>query len=443
MAKGQIITGLDVGTNTIKCLVAQKKGSEWEVLSYSQIPSFGLRRGAVHSVEDTARNIGVLISRVEKNCGRKINSVFVNIGGSHLYVTPSDGLISVSRADHVISEEDIERVLQATRAINIPLNEEILDVFPKEFIIDDQKEIKQPLGLIGVRLQAKVTLLCYFQSYFINLTQAVLNTKLQIDDIVPSPLAAARAVLTREQKEIGVALLDIGSATTSLVVFEEGDLIHLVVLPLGSGNITNDIAIGLKTEVSIAEDIKKKYGTCVFMPTKSKNLDKILIKSDSSLPKSKEKNDEEDNELTDKEALNDYADEDALDKSYSVEFSKKLLVNIIEPRVSEILDLMQKELKKIGKEGLLPGGIVLTGGGVKLSRIKDLVRERLKLPCRIGLPKGIVGLEEDPVLSTVAGLVLGGIDFETEEKGSMFGLSFGFFKKLSIAFKRIFKVFIP
>lgn len=442
MAKSQIITGLDIGTNTIKCLVAQKRGSEWEVLSYAQIPSFGLRRGAVYNVEDTARNIMVLMSRIEKDCAKKINSVFVNIGGSHLYVTPSDGLISVSRADHVISEEDIERVLQATRAINIPLNEEILDVFPKEFIIDDQKEIKQPLGLIGVRLQAKVTLLCYFQAYFINLTQAVLNTKLQIDDIVPSPLAAARSVLTREQKEIGVALLDIGSATTSLAVFEEGDLIHLAVLPLGSSNITNDIAIGLKTEVSIAEDIKKKYGTCFFIPNKSKGLDKILIKSDSFLEKSKSKHDEEKNKTIDKEIF-DIKDGENLDKSYSLEFSKKLLVNIIEPRVSEILDLIQKELKKIGREGLLPGGIVLTGGGVKLSRVKDLVRERLKLPCRIGIPVGIVGLEEDPALATVAGLVLGGIDFETEEKGNVFGLSFGFFKKISTFFKKIFKVFIP
>src|SRR3989344_465153 len=437
MAKGQIITGLDIGTHTIKILVAQNNGLGWEFLSYSQIPSFGLRRGAVVNVEETVKNIQLLLSSVEKDCGRKINSVFVNIGGSHLYVTPSDGLISVSRADHVISEEDIERVLQATRAINIQLNEEILDVFPKEFIVDDQKGIKQPLGLIGVRLQAKVTLLCYFQSYFINLTQAVLNTKLQIDDIVPSPLAAARAVLTREQKEIGVALLDIGSATASLAVFEEGDLIHLAVFPLGSGSITNDIAIGLKTEVSIAEDIKKKYGNCFFVPAKSKSSDKISIKSEPLNESKKNKYDEED-KITGKDVLDNQREDDAIDKSYDLEFSKKMLVNIIEPRVSEILDLMQKELKKIGKEGLLPGGIVLTGGGVKLSRMKDLVKERLKLPCKIGVPKGIVGLEEDPVIATVAGLVLGGIDFETESKGSIFGFQLGFLKRLGLFFKKIF-----
>jgi len=384
------------------------------------------------NVEDTAKNIQLLISRVERDCGRKINSVFVNIGGSHLYVTPSDGLISVSRADHVISQEDIERVLQATRAINIPLNEEILDVFPKEFIIDDQKGIKQPLGLAGVRLEAKVVLLCYFQSYFINLTQAVLNAKLQIDDIIPSPLAAARAVLTPEQKEIGVALVDIGSATTSLAVFEEGDLIHLAILPLGSDNITKDIAIGLRTEVAVAEYIKRQYGSCIF------------TKSDLSGQSGKEKINKEKKKIELPEKLSAISGEEQLkiEKSYHLSFTKKNLSDIIGPRVYEILDLMQKELKKIGRQELLPGGIVLTGGGVKLSKMRDLVKQQLKLPCRIGIPKDIAGMPEDPALATVAGLVLIGADFENLEPKGLMGLS-GAIKRFSSKFKRIFRVFIP
>ncbi|MFI5205910.1 MAG: cell division protein FtsA, partial [Candidatus Paceibacterales bacterium] len=207
---------MDIGTSTIKVLVAQKKGSEWEVLHYAQIPSFGLRRGAVVNVEETSKNIQLVLAAVERETGLRINSAFVNIGGSHLYVTPSDGIISVSRADKRISGEDVERVLQATRAINIPSNEDILEVFPKEFIIDDQKGIKEPEGLSGTRLEAKVILLCYFQSYFMNLSRAVLDAKLQINDIIPSPLAAAEAVLTPQQKELGVALIDIGSDTTSL-----------------------------------------------------------------------------------------------------------------------------------------------------------------------------------------------------------------------------------
>lgn len=404
MAKGHIIVGLDIGTSTIKILVAQKKGKELEVLRYSQIPSFGLRKGAVVNVEETSKNISLLISDVEKNLGRKINSVFVNLSGSRLYVAPSDGIISVSRANQVISQEDIDRVLQATRAINLPKNDEVLDVFPKEFIIDDQKGIKQPLGLTGVRLEAKVLLLCYFQSDFINLTQAVLNSKLQIDDIITSPLAAANAVLTPQQKELGVALIDIGAATTSLAVFEEGDLIHFAVFPIGSVNITNDIAIGLRTEVSVAESIKKQHGTCIFTKT-----EKIVKKIE--IP----------------------------DKSSDISFTKKNLVDIIEPRVSEIFDLIQKELKKIGRQELLPGGIVLSGGGAKLSKIKELAKQQLKLPCSIGSPKAIVGIEDDPSLATIVGLVLAGSDIDGSDKGGILGLLRDWAKKII----KMFRVFIP
>ena len=266
---------------------------------------------------------------------------------------------------------------------------------------------------MGVRLEAKVILLCYFQSYFINLTQAVLNAKLQIDDIIPSSLAAAQAVLTPQQKEIGVALIDIGSATTSLAVFEEGDLIHFAVFPLGSANITNDIAIGLKTEVAVAEDIKKQHGTC------------IIAKND------KEKKDQAKKKL------------EVFDKSYPLSFTKKNLVDIIEPRVSEILDLMQKELKKIGRNELLPGGIVLTGGGAKIPKIKELAKERLKLTCEIGVPRGINGLEPDPALATVAGLVLGSADFSNSQKDGILGLPLEFMKGWGSKMRKMFRVFIP
>lgn len=404
MSKSQIVAGLDIGTSTIKALVIQRKNKEWEVLSYQEMPSFGLRKGAVVNVEEVSKNIQMLLSGVQKDISRKINSVFVNIGGSHLYVTPSDGIISVSRANQIISEEDIDRVLQATRAINIPQNEEVLDVFAREFIIDDQKGIKQPLNLKGIRLEAKVLLLCVFSPYFINLTQAVLNSKLHIDDIVPSPLAASESVLTREQKELGVALIDIGSSTTSMAVFEEGELAHLAVFPIGSSNITNDIAIGLKTEIAIAESIKKQHGSCV----NSKNeKDKKKI--------------------------------EILDGASPLSFTKKDLVNIIEPRVWEILDLVQKELKKIGKQELLPCGIVLTGGGAKIPKIKDLAKEQLKLPVEIGRVKNILGIEEDPALATVAGLALGGVDIDSGDKEGILEAVKGFGGKI----KKIFRAFIP
>ena len=407
--RGHIVTGLDIGTSAIKALVVQKNGEDWEVFHYAQIPSFGLRRGAVANVEETAKNIQLLISGIEKECSIRISSVFVNIGGSHLYVIASDGIISVSRADRRISEEDVDRVLQAAKAINIPLNEEVLDVFPKEFIIDDQKGIKEPEGLIGTRLEAKVVLLCHFQSYYTNLGQAVLGARLQINDIIPSPLAAAQAVLTPQQKELGVALIDIGSDTTSMAVFEEGDLIHLAIFPLGSANITKDIAIGLKTEFSTAEEIKKKYGTCIQR--------KIH----------KEKKDSGKKQI------------EVSGESGFVYFTEKNLVDIIEPRVSEILDLMQKELKKIGRQELLPGGVVLTGGGAKLPGIKDLTKQQLKLNCEIGKLKGIPGIDQDPALATVAGLVLKGTGLDKSRKGT----GSGFFKKLLSDTRKMFRVFIP
>ena len=411
MARNNIVTGLDIGTHSIKALVAQKKQREWEVLSYAEIPSFGLRKGSVVSVEETAKNIQMIMSGIEKDCNRKVSSVFVNIGGSHLYVTPSDGIISVSRADQRISKEDIERVKQATKAINIPHNEDVLDVFVREFIIDDQKGIKQPEGLTGIRLEAKVLLLCYFVPYFTNLTQAVLGSKLQINDIIPSPVAAAKAVLTPQQKEVGVALIDIGASTTSLVVFEEGELLHLAIFPIGSANITNDIAIGLKIDVALAESIKKQHGTCM-LPKMGANVH--LDKVDQSKRKI-----------------------EVFDKSSSLNFTKKDLVDIIEPRVSEILDLVQKELKKIGRQELLPGGIVLTGGGAKIPKIRELTKETLKLACEIGTPQGIMGLQDDPSLATVAGLALGGVDFDDEP--GILGLTKGWKSKT----REWFKNFIP
>jgi cell division protein FtsA len=407
MPKGNIVTGLDIGTHSIKALVVQRKGNNWEVLSYAEFPSFGLRKGAVVNIEETSKNIQMIISGVEKDCSRRINSAFINIGGNHLYVTPSDGIISVSRADQRISKEDVERVKQATKAINIPHNEDVLEVYPKEYIIDDQKGIKNPEGLTGIRLEAKVLLLCYFQPYFTNLTQAVLNAKLQINNVIPSPMAAANAVLTPQQKELGVALIDIGAATTSLAVFEEGELLHLAIFPIGSANITNDIAIGLKTEVAIAESIKKQHGTCMFAKT------------------------EKDKAAQSKKKI------EVFDKSDSLNFTKKNLVDIIEPRVSEILELVQKELKKIGKQEMLPGGIVLTGGGAKLPKIKELTKDLLNLACEIGTPKGIMGLQDDPALATVAGLVLEGVDFDEEE--GILGLTKGW----GSGFRKWIKNFIP
>ena len=402
MAKTQIITGIDIGTNSIKTLIAQRKKGEkvLELLKTTKSYSFGLRRGVVVDVMEVAKNIRNSIFEVQKKFNKKINSVYINIGGCHINFIPSRGLVSVSRADRKISQEDRERVLKAAQAISLPSNYEILNVFPQEFIVDNQGEIADPTGLTGIRLEAKVFLFCVFSPYLKNLTQSVLEAGFQIEDITASPLAAARSVISAREKELGVALLDIGATTTGLAVFEEGKLIHLAVFPIGSANITNDIAMGLRTKINVAEKIKKQFGSCLIeKERKSKNGKKIKIS----------------------------------DEENSLSFSQKLLTGIIEARVCDIFELVNKELKKTQR--LLPAGLVLTGGGAKLKKIVELAKKESKLPCRIGIPQGINGIDSDTALSTVTGLVLEG----SENGIDGINIPQGIISKL----KRFLKIFIP
>jgi len=400
MSKTSIITGLDIGTSKIKVLlVSQSKDGKLELVLKEEENSEGVRRGVTIDPERVSNILEGLFPKISEEVGQKVNSVYVNLGGSHIFCTPSHGLVSVSRADQKISEEDINRVLKETEAINLSSNKEIFDVLPKEFIVDGERGIKEPLGLQGVRLEADVLALGGFSPYLQNTKKAVLDADLEILDMVPNPLAAAGAVLTAKQKELGVALLDIGAGTTGFAVFEEGNLLHLAVLPVGSNNITNDIVIGLKIDAEIAERIKIEYGASIL---KGKNVhQKIDIGEETPLI-----------------------------------FSQKFLIKIISDRILEIFEEANKELKKIGRERKLVGGIVLTGGGAKLAKIAELARDKFHLPSRLGRPIfSISGLDDDLGLATVCGLVLGGADFEGKTSESKGGLV----SKI----KKIFKIFIP
>ena len=400
MSKTSIITGLDIGTSKIKVLlVSQSKDGKLELVLKEEENSEGVRRGVTIDPERVSNILEGLFPKISEEVGQKVNSVYVNLGGSHIFCTPSHGLVSVSRADQKISEEDINRVLKETEAINLSSNKEIFDVLPKEFIVDGERGIKEPLGLQGVRLEADVLALGGFSPYLQNTKKAVLDADLEILDMVPNPLAAAGAVLTAKQKELGVALLDIGAGTTGFAVFEEGNLLHLAVLPVGSNNITNDIVIGLKIDAEIAERIKIEYGASIL---KGKNVhQKIDIGEETPLI-----------------------------------FSQKFLIKIISDRILEIFEEANKELKKIGRERKLVGGIVLTGGGAKLAKIAELARDKFHLPSRLGRPIfSISGLDDDLGLATVCGLVLGGADFEGKTSESKGGLG----SKI----KKIFKIFIP
>ena len=423
MAKPYIITALDLGSGSIKALSVVKKPGKtnFEVLGLAQEPSLGIKRGVVINPAQVAKTISSLIGKIEQDAGVKIDEVYAGIDGGHIFSTFSRGLVSVSRADQKISEEDVLRVLQAAQDFSLPSNKknhEIIETFPKEFVVDGEGGIKEAVGLQGVRLEADVLVLCGFSPYLKNSSKTILNSGLQINELIPTSLASSRAVLDPREKELGVCVLDIGAGTTGMSVFEDESLIHTSVFPVGSSHITNDIAICLKTDIDTAERIKIEFGTCKDMPSCDKKRNK------------------KNNQGYKKDLIEIETDE-------PLAFTKKALSEIVEARVSEIFDLTRKELKKISRQAQLPAGIVLTGGGARIPGIRQLVKKELKLPCRIGTPVGSSDFQEDPTLSTVYGLVLEGIDMEDEgvsrkrEGSGKVRKGFGSF------LKKAFGLFIP
>ncbi|MDD2731901.1 MAG: cell division protein FtsA [Candidatus Pacebacteria bacterium] len=418
MPKPYNITALDIGSGSVKLVsVLKRRGdSDFEILGYLEEPSLGIRRGVVINASQVSDTISSLVRKLEDKSKKKIGGIYANIGGGHINSVCSRGLVSVSRADQKISREDIYRVIQAAQTFPLPSNKEIIEVFPKDFIVDGGNSIKEAVGMQGVRLEADVLAICGFSPYLNNLKKSILTSGLEINCLIPTPLASSKAVLTPREKELGVCVLDIGSGTSSMSVFEEGSLIHTAVFPVGSGHITNDIAVCLKTDIDTAEKIKIEFGALresgASEKRNRKNEKKIKIEG-------------EDN----------------------VSFSKKTLNDIIEARVSEIFDLTNKELKKISKQGQLPAGVVLTGGGAKILGIRDFAKKELKLPIRIGTPvflseeKGrhqVFGLSDDPGHSTLYGLLIEAIEMEEDDIRDSGGGG-GFWHKA----KSLLRVFIP
>jgi len=405
MAKQHIITAIDIGSGYIKLIsiTPKKESDSFEIISQHQAESLGIRKGVVTDPGAVSQIISGLISKAEEDSGQAIENVYANIGGSHVQSIPSKGLVSVSRADRKISREDIERVLAAAKTFPLSSNnKDVINVFAREFIVDGESGIKDAVGMEGVRLEAETLLLCGFAPYIKNSSQAILSSGIEINELIPDSLASARSVLSQREKELGVCILDIGSGTTSMAVYDEGNLIHSTVFPVGSGHITNDIAICFKTDIDTAEKIKLEYGMCKEETKKKKAEKKIKIESADG----------------------------------PLEFSPKMLSDIINARVSEIFSLIDKELKNIDKQKDLPGGVVITGGGSKLPGIKDLAKKQLKLPCRVGKPKDAMGFSAEPSLATLCGLVLEGFDIERDvsgpvsRRGGFWGKVTGLFRSL-------------
>jgi cell division protein FtsA len=424
MSRPKTITGLDIGTDTIKILGVKKDSeSGIEVLFFDTIESFGVRKGRVKDSVEVAKRITELVDRVEKKHNCRVENIFANINGTKLQLVPSHALISVGRADQKVSSEDKERIFDEVKMINLQSNNKtILQVFPREWVLDGEKGIIDPIGLQGMRLELDALLLSSFNSDIEGIIDSVGTFGVEEENIIPGLIADANAVLTPNQKELGVALINIGAGTSSVAVFEEGRLLNLAVFPVGSANITNDIAIGFKTEIEIAERIKRQHGSCLSKEGKKK--------IDFNLSLVNEEDDEEEEDILGRRKKG----ENKKPKNV-LSFSEKELSKIIEARVCEIFELADKEIKKVSKRGLLPAGVVITGGGAKLPDIVDLAKREFKLPSRIGYCTEFKGLDKDSSLSTVCGLVIGKIDKEAAHTGGGNGIG----RKI----KGFFENFIP
>ncbi len=372
----EIYIGLDIGSTKVCCIVGlHEDGAPLpSVIGVGMAPTSGMRKGVVVDVEETVSSITAAVDEAERISGVAIDRATISIDGAHVQSLNSKGVIAVGRADQEITVDDMHRVEEAATAIQLPPNREILQVFPRSYTVDSQTNIKDPVGMNGVRLEVESHIITGGTPAIKNLDRSIYQAGIEIQGQVLVPLASARAVLSKRQMELGVAVIDIGGGTTGVAIYEEGDVLYSSVLPVGAGHITNDLAIGLKTDVDTAEKIKLKYVRAHV--GKASATEKVRIE-----------------ELEGEENL----------------VSRRELQKIAGARLEEIFHLIRAELKKVGKDHLLPGGVVLTGGGAKMPGIEDLAKELLELPAIVGKPEGFSGIVDrinDPAFAAPVGLML-------------------------------------
>ncbi|MCC6350629.1 MAG: cell division protein FtsA [Candidatus Eisenbacteria bacterium] len=368
--------GLDIGTTKINCIVAEQASSgEVRIVGVGNAPSEGLRRGVVVELEKTITSIGRAVEEAERMAGTEVKGVYAGIAGDHIRSINSRGVIAVARKDNEIASADVERVVEAAKAIAIPMDREIIHVIPQEFLVDDQDGIKDPVGMSGVRLEAEVHIITGAVTSAKNICRAIQRTGLKVHDLVLEPLASAQAVLDDDERALGVVLLDIGGGTTDVAVFHEGSIRHTAIIPYGGASVTSDIAIGLRTPIDKAETLKLQYGSALASLVPAEEL--LAVAGVGG--------------RTDRE------------------ISRHVLASMIEPRMEEIFALANKEVRKNHFAALLGGGVVLTGGTSLLPGIAELAEQVFEMPVRLGTPRGVGGLAEnvaDPRFSTGVGLVL-------------------------------------
>lgn len=388
-------SGLDIGSSQITCVIGHRNEEETQptVLGVGTAFHSGLRKGVVTDVEETTRAISAALLEAERMAGLPLGAAYISVNGQHIQSLNSRGVIAVGRGRDEITPDDVLRVIETAQALSLPANREVIHVIPRTFAVDGQGGIKDPVGMTGNRLEVDAHVITGSMPFNRNLRRTIEQGRVHLADLVLAPLAASKAAISKKQKELGVALVDIGSGTTGLVVFEEGDVYHSAVLPVGGADLTNDLAIVLKTSLEVAEKLKLEHG--------------------SAVPAG----------LSDKESI----DLAKYDPKEELVVSRRFLADIIGARLGEIFGMVRNELEKVGRDGKLPAGIVLTGGAAKMPGIVDAAKRSLQLPAQVGFPlelRGMIDRLDDPRYTTAIGLMLWGME-EGESRFLARELSFG------------------
>ncbi|MCU0556160.1 MAG: cell division protein FtsA [Desulfobacterales bacterium] len=373
--KGDIIVGLDIGTTKICAVVGEVTGREVNIIGIGTYPSIGLRKGVVVNIESTVDSIKKAVEEAELMAGCEISSVYAGIAGGHITGFNSRGIVAIKGLE--INQQDVDRVIDAARAVAIPMDREVIHVIPQEYIVDDQPGIQNPIGMAGVRLEAKIHIVTGAVTSAHNIVKCANRAGLDVCDIVLESLASGEAVLTEEEKQLGTALLDLGGGTSDLAIFSEKNIKHTFVLALGGNNLTNDIAIGLRAPLNEVENIKKKYGTC--LPSNLQADEMIEVPGMGGRKPRK--------------------------------LPRQILSEILEPRMEEMFTLINREIYRAGMENMIASGVVLTGGTSLLDGVTEVAEAIFGLPARLGKPQNITGLVDvvnNPMYATGVGLVIYG-----------------------------------
>ncbi len=380
MEEQNIITGLDIGTNSICTVIGLQREGGIEVIGLSTVKSEGVNKGVVSNIDATTAHIKQAIEEAELMAGVEIDSVIAGVSGVHIKGMNSKGMVTISRKDREISNDDVERAIMQAQTIQLPADREIIHVLPREFLIDDQEGIKDPVGIAGTRLEVEVHIITAAAAAVSNLKKAIDRAGLDVERIVLQSLAASEAALSADEKDLGVLLVDFGGGKTDVIVFNQSSVAHTSVLGVGAQHITQDISYGLKTPLNAAEQLKKRSGYAVLDAVTAE--EHVEVPSPGGRPPRM--------------------------------ISRRLLAEIIQPRVQETADLVVQAVQMSGYKNAIGAGVVVCGGGAQLAGIEQCIEQHLSMPVRIGIPQGVHGPVDkinSPVFTTAVGLVKLGMQY--------------------------------